>query len=860
MSFKETKRLKEIENGEKGWRKWGPYLSERAWGTVREDYRHGTAWEHVSHDAARSKAFRWSEDGIAGISDDMQNICFALSLWNHRDPILKERLFGLTGNEGNHGEDVKEYYYYLDNTPSHSYMKYLYKYPQAEFPYAKLVSENGRRGRDEPEYELIDTGVFDENRYFDVEVEYAKNSPEEIFIFITVSNRGPEAAKLTILPTLWFRNRWSWRNGTKKPLVKQLSESCCGIKNAAAGDYNFCSESDVEFIFTENETDYQSLHGLITGAPESVNPDKKGTKVAAVIKESFESGQSKTFRFMLSDNKNSLDIKKADKLLQTRKKEADEFYENIGPKNISAEEKKLLRQSLSGLLWTKQFYYYDVAEWLKGDPKMPSPPAGRMHGRNKSWEHLNNADIISMPDKWEYPWYATWDLAFHCVPFTMVDPHFAKEQLILMCREWYMHPNGQLPAYEWSFDDVNPPVHAWAALEVFKMERECWGNSDYAFLEKVFHKLLLNFTWWVNRKDEEGMNIFQGGFLGLDNIGVFDRSNELPTGGHIEQSDGTSWMAMYCLNMLSISMELARNNPVYQDMATKFFEHFLYIANAMNNMGHEGVPLWDDEDGFFYDVLHVHGEKPYHMKIRSLVGLVPLFAVSVFDQELLDELPEFKVRMEWFLENRKDLCKNVACMRDTGVKGKGLLSIIRRDKLEKILSKLLSEEEFLSPYGIRALSKYHKENPFIYNHNGQEHRVDYEPAESRSGLFGGNSNWRGPIWFPMNYLLIESLKKYHDYFGDTLKVDCPTGSGKSRALDNVGTELSKRLISIFLPDKSGRKPMFGDSQKFQNDEHFKNHILFYEYFNGDDGAGVGASHQTGWTSLVANLIRKAAQK
>lgn len=869
MSCEEKRRLKQQEKGKANWRKWGPYLSERAWGTVREDYSEsGTAWEHFPHDAARSKSYRWGEDGIAGISDDQQLICFAVSLWNGNDPILKERIFGLTGNEGNHGEDVKEYYYYLDNTPTHSYMKYLYKYPQKEFPYEKLVAKNRQRDRGTPEFELIDTGIFDENRYFDVEVEYAKDDAEDLYIYITVTNRGPDSADLVILPTLWFRNVWAWTDGNSKPSIKKTSPSSCELKQPMLGNYWFDAMDCGEMLFTENETDYESAHGyktgftffknafhkyVINGNVDALNKENQGTKVAALYRNNFRPEEKKRFYLRLTNSKSSIKKKKADSILQDRKRETDIFYSDICLPTLKDEEKQIARQAYAGLLWTKQFYYFDVEKWLKGDPQMPKPSASRLNGRNKNWRHLNNADIISMPDKWEYPWYATWDLAFHCLPLAKIDPQFAKDQLILMCREWYMHPNGQLPAYEWSFDDVNPPVHAWAALRVYQIEKEHWGVADNAFLEKVFHKLLLNFTWWVNRKDADGHNIFQGGFLGLDNIGIFDRSSKLPTGGHLEQSDGTSWMAMYCLNMLSISLELAKNNHAYEDLATKFFEHFLYIAHAINNMGGESVALWDDEDGFYYDVLHIHGQKPYHLKTRSIVGLIPLFAVGIIDNEMLDKLPDFKLRMEWFLGNRKDLCKNVACLMSTE---KRLLSIVDKERIVKILTKLLSSEEFLSDYGIRSLSKYHKDHPFVFKYNGTEHRVDYEPAESASGLFGGNSNWRGPIWFPINYLLIESLEKFHKFYGDSLKVEYPTGSGQFQTLDKIAAELSRRLVSIFMKNADGKRPVFGGTKKMQSDPNFREHLLFYEYFHGDNGAGLGASHQTGWTALVADLLER----
>lgn len=874
MSDAERRRLIDAEEGKAPWKKWGPYLSERAWGTVREDYSdHGTAWEHFPHDDARSKAYRWGEDGLAGISDENQILCFSVAVWNGNDPILKERLFGLTGNEGNHGEDVKECYYYLDSSPTHSYMKYLYKYPQSPYPYEAIVSANRQRGRNEHEYELLDTGVFDEDRYFDITTEYAKATPEDIFIFITAENRGPDAAELVILPTFWFRNTWSWSDSGDRPQIKSTSKTLCQANSAWLGSMWLLADKPDEWIFTENETDYQATHGLTGGAykknafhkyivngdESAINPGKTGSKAAAVYRLNLDGGSSAVIRLRMSAKKPRDAFKHAAGTIEARKTETEEFYNSLTCGRADADLTGIQRQALAGLLWSKQFFYYDVDEWLKGDPAMPKPPESRNQGRNHNWRHLNNADIISMPDKWEYPWYATWDLAFHCVSFAKIDPRFAKDQLILMCREWYMHPNGQFPAYEWAFNDVNPPVHAWAALAVYRIEKNSWGRSDTEFLEKIFQKLLLNFTWWVNRKDADGNNLFEGGFLGLDNIGIFDRSAKLPTGGHLEQSDGTSWMAMYCLNMLSISLELAQTSRAYEDMATKFFEHFMYIASAMNNIGGEGVSLWDEEDGFYYDVLHVHGQKPYHLKIRSMVGLIPLFAVCIMDDEQLDKTPDFKRRMEWFLANRPDLCGNVACMKTPGVEGRKMLAIANQERLPLIMSKLLDESEFLSDYGIRSISKFHKANPFKMRLNGAEFGVGYEPAESTTGMFGGNSNWRGPIWFPLNYLIIESLQQYHQYFGDTLKVECPSGSGKYLTLDEAAQELSRRLASIFTKDSAGRRPVFGGTEKFQSDPHFKDHLLFYEYFNGDNGAGVGASHQTGWTALISNLIDNCSE-
>ena len=869
----EDRRLEESRTRQAHWKRWGPYLSERAWGTVREDYSpYGSAWDYLPHDHARSRAYRWNEDGIAGISDRHQKICFALALWNGRDPILKERLFGLTGNEGNHGEDVKEYYFYLDSTPTHSYMKYLYKYPQAEFPYGRLVQENRKRGKLAPEFELIDTGVFDDDRYFDVFVEYAKGDVEDILIRISATNRGPEPAQLHLLPSVWFRNTWSWSgNGTARPYLKAVNDSTIELNEPALGRRWLYCENAGELFFTENETNAQRLFNapngspfvkdgindyVIHGAGGAVNPDRVGTKAAASYALTIDPGQTATIRLRLTNQTAEPFGGDFDQIFAQRIQEAAEFYESITPADLSGDARSVMRQSLAGLLWSKQFYHYVVEQWIEGDPGTPKPPSERKHGRNHEWKHLYNADVISMPDKWEYPWYAAWDLAFHCVPLALVDSEFAKDQLLLMLREWYMHPNGQLPAYEWAFGDVNPPVHAWAALRVYKIEKKRRGVGDVLFLERVFQKLLLNFTWWVNRKDADGMNIFQGGFLGLDNIGVFDRSAPLPTGGHIAQSDGTSWMAMYALNLLAIAMELGKTNAAYEDLASKFWEHFLHIARAMNNRGDEEIRLWDDQDGFFYDVLHLPHDKPVPMKVRSMVGLIPLFAVETLEPELLDQLGDFKRRLDWFINNRSDLTVNVACMRTPGNAERRLLSVVNQDQLRRVLRFMLDENEFLSPYGIRAVSRIHKENPYVLQVNGSQHRVDYEPAESSNGLFGGNSNWRGPIWFPLNYLLIESLQKFHHYHGDDFKVECPTGSGQMMTLWEVAAEISKRLSRIFLRDGDGRRPVFGGTERFQTDPNWRDLIPFYEYFHGDNGAGIGASHQTGWTALVAKLLQQ----
>jgi hypothetical protein len=878
----EEKRLEESRQRKAHWKRWGPYLAERAWGTVREDYSPGgTAWEFVSHDAARSKAYRWNEEGIAGVCDRHQKICFALAMWNGRDPILKERLFGLTGNEGNHGEDVKEYYFYQDSTPTHSYMKSLYKYPQAEYPYGRLVEENRRRGKNEPEYELLDTGVFDDDRYFDVIAEYAKGSPEDILIRISVSNRGPEAARLHLLPTIWFRDTWSWAPGTPRPVMTRKSANGPTVISLQEQDYGqrwlYC-QGDPTLLFTDNQTNSQRLYGVdgpayakdgindyvVHGRREAVNPEQSGTKAAAQYILEIAPGETATVKLRLSDEawNGKKDPLGADfeRVFAARQSEADEFYAGVVPQDLTADAQSVMRQAFAGMLWSKQFYHYVVRDWLRGDPAYPPPPAQRLHGRNSQWDHIYNADVISMPDKWEYPWYAAWDLAFHCIPLALVDSEFAKEQLILLLREWYMHPNGQLPAYEWAFGDVNPPVHAWAAWRVYKIDKKRHGHGDRAFLERVFHKLLLNFTWWVNRKDAEGNNVFQGGFLGLDNIGVFDRSAPLPTGGHMEQSDGTSWMAMYTLNLLAIALELAREDSAYEDVASKFWEHFLYIANAMNKLGHDGQGLWDEGDGFFYDVLHLPDGQRMPLKVRSMVGLIPLFAVETLEPETLDKLPGFKRRLEWFLENRPDLTGNVACMRTPGHGERRLLSIVDRDKLRRVLQFMLDESEFLSPHGIRALSRFHHNHPYVLAVNGMEHRVDYQPAESNTGLFGGNSNWRGPIWFPVNYLLIESLQKFHHYLGDDYKVEFPTGSGQYLNLWEISAELSRRLNRIFLRDADGRRPVFGGQEKFQSDPHWRDLVLFHEYFHGDNGAGIGASHQTGWTGVVAKLLQQSGEK
>jgi hypothetical protein len=873
----EQRRLEEDTARQQHWKRWGPYLSERAWGTVREDYSpYGTAWDYFPHDHARSRAYRWNEDGLLGISDRHQRICFALALWNGRDPILKERLFGLTGGEGNHGEDVKEYYFYLESTPTHSYMKALYKYPHAAFPYAQLAEENRRRGRDQREFELVDTGVFADNRYFDVTVEYAKASPDDILARITITNRGPEPASVDALPTIWFRNTWSWHEPAVRPSMAATGEATIELREPKYGLRWLHCDGAPSLLFCENETNSRRLYGVegpqhpkdaiddavVRGHGEAVNPERRGTKAAARYHLDVPPGGTVTLRLRLSDRDTGsyagAPFADFDAVFATRIREADEFYADVVPPSLSRDEQQVMRQSLAGVLWSKQYYHYVVRYWLNGDPAQPAPPPERGRGRNREWGHLYNADVISMPDKWEYPWYAAWDLAFHCLPLALVDSQFAKEQLLLLLREWYMHPNGQLPAYEWAFGDVNPPVHAWAAWRVYKIEKKRSGVGDRAFLEKIFQKLLLNFTWWVNRKDAEGNNVFQGGFLGLDNIGCFDRSATLPTGGHLEQSDGTSWMAMYCLNMLAIAMELARDNPAYEDVASKFWEHFLYIAHAMSHRGGDGVDLWDDADGFFYDVLHLPSGDHVPLKVRSMVGLIPLFAVETLEPELLDKLPGFKRRLDWFIDHRPDLTKHVACMRAPGRGERRLLSVVDAARLQRILQVMLDETEFLSPHGIRAVSRRHLEHPYTLTINGEEHRVSYEPGESTTGLFGGNSNWRGPVWFPVNFLLVEALQKFHHYFGDTVTVECPTGSGQLMNLWDAAAELSRRLTSIFLVDAHGRRPVFGDQPLFQHDPFWRDLVPFHEYFHGDTGAGIGASHQTGWTALVAKLLQQQA--
>jgi hypothetical protein len=871
----ETRRLQESTARLAHWKRWGPYVSERAWGTVREDYSpDGDAWHYFPFEHARSRAYRWNEDGLAGICDQHQHICFGLALWNGRDPILKERLFGLSGPQGNHGEDVKEYYFYLDSTPTHSYMKWLYKYPQAAFPYALLVDENARRSRGMPEFELLDTGVFDDNRYFDVFTEYAKASPEDILIRLTIENRGPDAAHLDVLPTIWFRNRWSWQpNGERPALSRGVAPP--GVETVVLEDemygrrYLYC-EGSPSLLFTENDTNVQRLFGgsnptpfvkdsindfIVNGNAAAMNPAEAGTKCAARYQTMIPAGGRAVLQLRLTDTAMPVPFSQefADVLAQ-RLAEADEFYDGVIPAERSEDARRVMRQAFAGLLWSKQFYHYDVREWLAGDPSQPPPPPERKKGRNHDWPQLNNADVISMPDKWEYPWYASWDLAFHTIPLALVDAEFAKAQLVLLLREWYMHPNGQLPAYEWNFSDVNPPVHAWATLRVFRIDRRVNGRGDRLFLQRVFHKLLINFTWWVNRKDAEGNNVFEGGFLGLDNIGVFDRSRPIGDGARLEQSDATSWMAMFTLNMLAIAMELAAEDVTYEDIATKFLEHFLYIAHAMTDRGDKSLCLWDDDDAFFYDVL-LRGSERLPMKIRSMVGLMPLFAVETLEPAVLRGLEGFRRRMEWFLQNRPELTSNVASMHEHGTAERRLLAMVDVDRLRLVLGVVLDEREFLSAHGIRALSRVHAAKPYVLRIDGEQHVVDYEPAESTNTLFGGNSNWRGPIWFPVNYLIIESLQKFHYYYGDDFKVECPTGSGRMLTLWEVAADLSRRLASIFLRQE-GRRPVYGAKERFQTDPHWRDLVLFHEYFHGDTGEGLGASHQTGWTAVVAKLLEQ----
>ena len=862
----EHRRLEEARTKEAPWRKWGPYLSERQWGTVREDYSEsGDAWNYFSHDQARSRAYRWGEDGLAGISDDQQRLCFALALWNGKDPILKERLFGLTNSEGNHGEDVKEYYFYLDSTPTHSYMKYLYKYPQAAYPYGDLIETNGRRSRTEFEYELLDTGVFDEDRYFDVFVEYAKASPEDIFIQVTVSNRGPEPATLHVLPTLWFRNTWSWGGDVPRPELRQSAPGVIAASHPDLGGRLLSCDGTPLLLFTENETNTERLFGtanwttyvkdgidsyIVHGRHDAVNAEQKGTKASVHYSLTVGAGASRTIRLRLHDGKSASAFSDFDAVMQARRKEADEFYATVIPKSLDADRANVMRQALAGMLWSKQFYYYDVDQWLEERGSGPFKPQRRAAPRNEHWHHVYNADVISMPDKWEYPWYAAWDLAFHVLALTLVDEDFGKQQLDLMLREPYLHPSGQIPAYEWNFSDVNPPVHAWSTMFTYGLEQVRRGQGDVDWLERAFHKLALNFTWWVNRKDRSGNNAFEGGFLGLDNIGVFDRSAPLPTGGYLEQADGTAWMALFCQNMIQIAAELTSHKPTYADMTLKFVEHFMWIATALIHAGGD-VGMWDEQDGFFYDVLKLPDGRSERLKVRSMVGLLPLCAVTVFDGTVLQSHPDLQERFRRFLEGRPELRSFIHDPMKLGYKDRRLGSVLDEKKLRRVLATMLDEQEFLSPYGIRALSRYHAEHPYVFHVGNQEYRVSYLPAESDTGMFGGNSNWRGPIWVPVNALIIRALLQYHMFYGNEFTIECPTGSGRQMTLYQVAEEISRRMWSIFLRDNEGRRPVYGGARKFQEDPHWRDLILFYEYFHGDNGAGLGASHQTGWTGVVA---------
>ncbi len=876
-------RLTEAKTGHVPWKKWGPYLSERQWGTVREDYsENGNAWDYFTHDQARSRAYRWGEDGLAGVSDDQQKLCFALALWNGRDPILKERLFGLTNSEGNHGEDVKEYYFYLDSTPTHSYMKYLYKYSQEAYPYNDLVQTNRRRSRHEPEYELLDTGVFDQDRYFDVFVEYAKADANDLLVQISICNRGPEEASLHVLPTLWFRNTWSWPDGVAKPVLKQVDGGVVFAQPNASSEnqlpefYLYC-EGAPALLFTENETNNERLFGkenhspfvkdginnfIVHGQESAVNPEHVGTKVAANYGLTVGAGQTRTVRLRLTSEaaaQPSLPFQDFDKILSERLRDADEFYDSITPPKVKADpdRARVMRQALAGMLWTKQYFYYDLAEWLREHHVGPETPHHiRVKVRNAEWFHMDNGDIISMPDKWEYPWYAAWDLAFHTLALASVDLDFAKSQLDLMLRKDYIHPNGQMPAYEWNFGDVNPPVHAYATMQIYLQDKERnGGKGDTEFLKYAFSKLLINFTWWVNRKDRYGNNVFEGGFLGLDNIGVFDRSSPLPTGGNLEQADGTAWMVFFSQQMLRISVELALESPAYEEYVSKFFEHTMWIAGAMDRIGENQDDMWDEEDGFFYDVLRLPDGNAMRLKVRSMVGLLPLAAVAIFDEDILTQLPNFRAAAHGFIARHPELVINLHMPGTPGLAGRRMISIVNESKLRSILARMLDENEFFGPHGIRALSRYHLDHPFVFSHGGQEFRVSYLPADSDSGMFGGNSNWRGPVWMPVNVLLYNALLRMGAYYGDSFKVECPTGSGNEMTLFEVAQELAERLITTFQRNEAGRRPVYGDSEKFQGDPHWRDNILFYEYFHGDNGTGIGASHQTGWTGCIARLIQ-----
>jgi hypothetical protein len=863
-------RLDEARAQKAPWKKWGPYLSERQWGTVREDYSEsGDAWNYFTHDQARSRAYRWGEDGLAGISDERQRLCFALALWNGKDPILKERLFGLTNSEGNHGEDVKEYYFYLDSTPTHSYMKYLYKYPQSPYPYAELVETNKRRGRHELEYELLDTGVFEGDRYFDVFVEYAKASPEDLLIRITIENRGPEPATLHLLPTLWFRNTWSWGGDAPRPALRQAAGGLIAASHADLGERFLSCDGAAELLFTENETNTGRLFGTPNRTPyvkdaiddyivrarhDAVNPERKGTKACAHYPLTVGAGDARTVRLRLHEPALTTPFGRGfDAVMEARRKEADEFYATVIPRSLSADAANVMRQALAGMLWSKQFYYYDVDRWLEEHGADPFKPNRRHAPRNEHWQHLYNADILSMPDKWEYPWYAAWDLAFHVLALTLVDEDFGKQQLDLMLRDPYLHPSGQLPAYEWNFGDVNPPVHAWSTIFTYNLDKIRHGRGDDDWLERAFHKLVLNFTWWVNRKDRAGNNAFEGGFLGLDNIGVFDRSAPLPTGGYLEQADGTAWMALFCQNMIQIAAALTQSKPAYADMALKFVQHFLWIASGLMHAG-GGVGMWDEQDGFFYDVLRLPDGRAERLKVRSMVGLLPLCAVTVFEGKVIERFPELAHRFVRFIEARPELRAFIHDPLKFGCADRRLGSVLDETKLRRVLTTMLDEKEFLSPYGVRALSRYHAEHPYVFRVGDQEYRVSYLPAESDTGMFGGNSNWRGPIWMPVNALIIRALLQYYMYYGNDFTIECPTGSGRQMTLYQVAEEIARRLTSIFLQDKDGKRPVFGGTRRFHEDRHWRDYVLFYEYFHGDNGAGLGASHQTGWTGIIARAM------
>jgi len=868
----EQKRLNTAREQGIPWKKWGPYLSERQWGTVREDYSaDGNAWDYFSHDQSRSRAYHWGEDGLAGISDDKQQLCFSLALWNGRDPILKERLFGLTNSESNHGEDVKEYYFYIDSTPTHSYMKYLYKYPQREYPYNDLVHTNRNRSRDEFEYELLDTGIFDDDRYFDVFVEYAKADPEDLLIKVSVYNRGPEPAQIHVLPTLWFRNTWSWEEGETKPMLGQVSEGTIHASHPTLGEYTLQCEGGPELLFTENETNIKRLWGhanpspfvkdgfheyVVSGNANAVNPEKTGTKAAAHYVLNIAAGGSKVVRLRLSNKPRADTFAKFDQIFAERLAEANEFYDRITPKNLSEDEKRVHRQALAGMLWSKQYYYFDLDKWLLEHNAHPILGSRKGRSRNTEWFHMLNSDVISMPDKWEYPWYAAWDLAFHTLSLSLVDFDFAKEQLLLMLRSLYAHPNGQIPAYEWNFSDVNPPVHAWATLFLYRVESEL-GRADLRFLERSFQGLMQNFNWWINRKDPEGKNVFAGGFLGLDNIGVFDRSAPLPTGGHLDQADGTAWMAFYCLCMLEIALILTQYDPVYEEFAGRFLEQFAWITYAMDRIGDNQDEMWDSADGFFYDLLHFPNGSSMRLKIRSMVGLLPLCAATVLEADTFKKYPKIFEMINLFLKRHPEVFKKIVRADDPstgGYGGRRLASVVDKEKLLRVLGYMLDENEFFSPYGLRSLSKYHRDHPFVFYLEGREYRVDYLPAESNTGMFGGNSNWRGPIWMPVNALIIRGLLQMYPFYGPDFKVECPTGSGKYMTLFEVAKEIARRLSSIFLRDANGKRPVYGGTKKFQEDPYWKDYILFYEYFHGDNGAGLGASHQTGWTGTVARLL------